>query len=161
MKGKITKIAIVAIAFITIIFLLNVLFGLYNKKNISTDDLPGSRSSVSSQVKFYPENEYNNPFAHYCDVLDGYRYECEIKCEVNQGALLFAVYETDGNELKGKSVDEVIASLPIVRQERIEISGEFRYELDLPEGKYFFYIGAEDEEVVAEASYMLISTRLD
>lgn len=159
MKGKMVISSIVMI--VLIIVVVSVFVKHSSDKDLSTDDAPGSRSSVYSQVKFYPENKYNNPFAHYYDVLDGYRYECEIKCEVNQGALLFTVYETDGNEQKGKSVDEVIASLPIVRQERIEISGEFRYELDLPEGKYFFYIGAEDEQVVANASYTMIRTRID
>lgn len=114
----------------------------------------GGVSKVMSNVKFFPGNEYNYPFGHWDELVDGVRYEVEIDSQVTEGALLFSVYDTCGYDIEQKEKYE------LVRQEKIDASGKYVYELsELPLKSYYFCIDAEDENVVASAAYTFIRYR--
>lgn len=161
------KIAISSIVLFTLIVIAAVMHIRHIEEDESgSGSRPSSHSSVHSSVEFYPGNEYNTSFGHEGDILEGYSYQFVIDCEVEEGALLLRVFDMNGYDISGgvyteEMKAEMMAKFTLVWKERIDTSGEHVYDLDLPVGSYYFNLGAEDEQTVADASYTLIETRDD
>lgn len=147
------KIIIFTVSLCILIIAVTVALVFIRKSKRDTEN-SGGVSKAMSTVKFFPGNEYNYPFGHWDELVDGVRYEVEIESQVTEGALIFSVYDTCGYDIEQKEKYE------LVRQEKIDASGNYVYDLsELPLKSYYFCIDAEDENVVASATYTFIRYR--
>lgn len=140
------------------LIIISILLVNYRIMKIRTEEenRPGSFSSNSTQVKFFPGNEYNSPLGDIHELVDGYCYEVELNCYVTDGAMIFMIYDTNGYD-RGREDDYTFLS-----QERIDATGDYIYDLTyLPLGSYYFYICPEDDQTVAGAKYTFKITRID
>lgn len=108
-------------------------------------------STASVGFKYYPQNEYNYWIGTGMDINEEEPYhECIIECDVEEGAIIFFVYNTNGFEERDKYT--------LVREERIYESGTYVYDLSyLDYGSYYTCIYPEDAELPDEEEYVSAS----
>lgn len=147
MKKKVLVVIIIFFVLLAGVLITGVV--LYNSDWANERSEYYGTSSVG--FKYYPKNEYNFWIGRNMDINEEEPYyECIIECDVEEGAIIFFVYNTNGFEERDKYT--------LVREERIYESGTYVYDLSyLDYGSYYTCIYPEDAELSDEEEYVSAS----